>query len=88
MPSEKGDSNAIWGEGPNESEQDQQPDISSTTVTPDQQGLVIPPIEPDVVEPPQDTHFSGKDRVTQVIRRFSPVPVSYTHLTLPTILRV
>ncbi len=58
MSSEQGDSNAIWGEGPHDSEQDQQPDISSTTVAPDKHGLVIPPIEPDVVEPPQDTRFS------------------------------
>jgi regulator of protease activity HflC (stomatin/prohibitin superfamily) len=75
MSSEQGDSNAIWGEGPNRSEQDQQPDSSSTTVAPDQQGFVIPPIEPDVVEPPQATHFSGKDRISQIIRRFSPVLV-------------
>ena len=75
MSSEQGDSNAIWGEGPHDSEQDQQPDISSTTVAPDKHGLVIPPIEPDVVEPPQDTRFSGKDRISQIIRRFSPVLV-------------
>src|SRR5271169_4312955 len=75
MSSEKGDSNAIWGEGPDDSEQDQQPDISSTTATPDNQGLVIPPIEPDVAEPPQDTHVSGKDRISHIIRRFSPVLV-------------
>ena len=93
MSSEQGDSNAIWGEGPNNSEQDQQPDISSTTVTPDKQGLVIPPIEPDVDEPPQDTHFSGKDRISQIIRRFSPVlvPLPFAILvflfTLPFTLR-
>src|SRR5436305_2918089 len=75
MSSEQGDSNAIWGEGPNASEQDQQPDSSSTTGTPDKEGLVIPPIERDEVEPPQDTRFSGKDRFSQIIRRFSPVLV-------------
>ncbi|HEY6287682.1 MAG TPA: hypothetical protein VIX20_18590, partial [Ktedonobacteraceae bacterium] len=75
MTSEQGNSNAVWGEDPNDSEQDQQPDISSTAVTPDKQGLVIPPIEPDVVEPPQGTHFSGKDRIGQILRRFSPVLV-------------
>jgi regulator of protease activity HflC (stomatin/prohibitin superfamily) len=93
MTSEHGDSNATWGEGPNDSEQDQQPDISSTTAPPDQQGLVIPPSEPDVVEPPQDTRFSGKDRFSQIIRRFSPVlvPLPFAILiflfTLPFILR-
>ena len=75
MSSEQGDSNAIWGEGPHASSQDQQPDSSSTTVTPDNQGLVIPPIEHDEVEPPQDTRFSGKDRFSQIIRRFSPILV-------------
>ena len=50
MSSEQGDSNAIWGEGPNASEQDQQPDSSSTTGTPDKEGLVIPPIERDEVD--------------------------------------
>ena len=75
MTSEQGNSNAVWGEDPNDSEQDQQTDISSTAVTPDKQGLVIPFIEPDVVEPSQDTHFSGKDRINQILRRFSPVLV-------------
>jgi regulator of protease activity HflC (stomatin/prohibitin superfamily) len=75
MPSEKGDSNATWGEGPHDSEKDQQPDSSSTTGTPDNQGFVIPPIEHDEVEPPQDTRFSGKDRFSRIIRRFSPVLV-------------
>ena len=45
MTSEHGDSNAIWGEDPHESEKDQQPDSSSTTVAPDNQGLVIPPAD-------------------------------------------
>src|SRR6266487_3335178 len=75
MSSEQGDSNAIWGEGPHDSERNQQPDISSTTATPDKHGFVIPHIEPDVDEPPQDTRFSGKDRFSQIIRRFSPVLV-------------
>jgi regulator of protease activity HflC (stomatin/prohibitin superfamily) len=93
MSSEKGGSSATWGEGPDESKQDQQPDISSTTATPDQQGLVIPPVEPDQVEPPQDTRFSGKDRISQIIRRFSPVlvPLPFAILiflfTLPFALR-
>jgi regulator of protease activity HflC (stomatin/prohibitin superfamily) len=75
MSPEQGDSNAIWGEGSNDSEKDQQPDSSSTTGTPDNQGFVIPPIQQDEVEPPQDTRFSGKDRFSRVIRRFSPVLV-------------
>src|SRR5216684_2715133 len=93
MTSEQGDSNAIWGEGPNDSKQVQQPDFSSTTETPDKQGLVIPPIEPDVVEPPQDTRSSGKDRISHFIRRFSPVlvPLPFAILiflfTLPFALR-
>ena len=64
MSPEQGDSNAIWGEGSNDSEKDQQPDSSSTTGTPDKQGLVIPFIESEVVEPSQDTHSSGKDRIS------------------------
>ena len=93
MTSEQGDSNAIWGEGPNDSKQVQQPDFSSTTETPDKQGLVIPPIEPDVFEPPQDTRSSGKDRISHFIRRFSPVlvPLPFAILiflfTLPFALR-
>jgi len=75
MPSEHGDSNATWGEGPNDSQQDQQPDIPSTTVKPDKQGLVIPPIDPDINRPPQDIHVSAKDRFSHIIRRFSPVLV-------------
>jgi regulator of protease activity HflC (stomatin/prohibitin superfamily) len=75
MSSEQGGSNATWGEGPNESEEDQLPDSSSTIVTPDNQRLVIPPLDHDEVESPQDTRFSGKDRFSQIIRRFSPVLV-------------
>ena len=35
-------------------------------------------------------HASGTDRIAEVAheRRYAPDPVSYTHLTLPTILRV
>jgi regulator of protease activity HflC (stomatin/prohibitin superfamily) len=93
MTSEQGDSSAIWGEGPNDSKQDQQPDLSSTTQTPDNQGFVIPPIVPDVVEPPQDARSSGKDRISDLIRRFSPVlvPLPFAILiflfTLPFALR-
>ena len=75
MSSEQGDSSPVWGEGPNDSKKDQQPVSSSTTVSPDNQGLVIPSIEHDEVEPPQDTRFSGKDRFSRIIRRFSPVLV-------------
>ncbi|MGZ3624299.1 MAG: SPFH domain-containing protein [Ktedonobacteraceae bacterium] len=75
MTSEQGDSNAIWGEDPHESEKDQQPESSSTTVAPDNQGLVIPPAEDDEVEPPQDTSSSGKDRFGHLVRKYSPVLV-------------
>ncbi len=75
MPSEQGDSNAIWGEGPLEREKNRQPDSSSRAGTPDNQGLVIPPMEHDEVEPPQDTDVSGKGRFSRVLRRFSPVLV-------------
>jgi regulator of protease activity HflC (stomatin/prohibitin superfamily) len=75
MSSEQGGSSATWGDGSNESEKDQLPDSSSTIITPDNQGLVIPPMDQDEVEPPQDTRFSGKDRFSQIIRRFSPVLV-------------
>jgi len=50
LTSEQGNSNAVWGEDPNDSEQDQQTDISSTAVTLDKEGLVILFFEPDVVE--------------------------------------
>ncbi|HYX49980.1 MAG TPA: SPFH domain-containing protein, partial [Ktedonobacteraceae bacterium] len=76
MSSEQGDSNAIWGEGPQEREKDQQPPVSSSTsAAPDNQGLVIPPNEHDEVEPPQDANSSGKGRFSQIVRRFSPVLV-------------
>jgi regulator of protease activity HflC (stomatin/prohibitin superfamily) len=93
MTSEQGDSNAIWGEGPNDSGQDQQADLPSTTVTPDKQGLVIPAVEPDLSEPPQDTRSFGKDRISHLIRKFSPVlvPLPFAILiflfTLPFALR-
>jgi regulator of protease activity HflC (stomatin/prohibitin superfamily) len=93
MTSEQGDSNAIWGEDPYDTRQDQRPDLSSTTETPDKQGLVIPPIESDVVESPQDTRPSGKDRISHVVRRFSPVlvPLPFAILiflfTLPFVVR-
>ncbi len=93
MTSEQGDSNAIWGEGPLESEQDQQPDSSSATVPPGNQGLVISPVEHAEVEPPQDTNHSGKSSFSQVIRKFSPVlvPLPFAILiflfTLPFMLR-
>ena len=85
MTSEQGDSSPIR-ENPNAIHQDQQLNLSATV---DKQGHVIPPIEPDVVEPPQDTHFSGMDRFSQIVRRFSPVlvPLPYAILiflfTLP-----
>jgi len=93
MTSEQGDSNAIWGEGPNDTKQVQQPDLSSTTETSDKQGLVIPPIDPDMVEPPQVTRSTTKDRISHVIRKFSPVlvPLPFAILiflfTLPFALR-
>ncbi len=93
MSSEQGNSNAVWGEGPDASKQGQQPDISSTAITPDNQGFVIPPIEHDEAEPPQGTRFSGKDRFSQIVRRFSPVlvPLPFAILiflfTLPFTLR-
>ncbi len=93
MSSEHGGSSATWGDGSNESEKDQLPDSSSTIITPDNQGLVIPPMDHDEVEPPQNTRFSGKDRFSQIIRRFSPVlvPLPFAILiflfTLPFTLR-
>ncbi len=93
MTSEQGDSNAIWGEDPHESEKDQQPESSSTTVAPDNQGLVIPPAVHDEGEPPQDTGSSGKDRFGHMMRKYSPVlvPLPFAILiflfTLPFALR-
>ena len=94
MTSEHGDSNAIWGEDPHESEKDQQPESSSTTVAPDNQGLVIPPPEHDVVEPPQDANVSNKGgRFSHIVRKYSPVlvPLPFAILiflfTLPFALR-
>ena len=69
MTSEQGDSNAIWGEDPHESEKDQQPESSSTTVAPDNQGFVIPPAVHDEVEPPQDSNISHKGgRFSHIVR--------------------
>jgi chromate transport protein ChrA len=76
MSSEQGNSNAVWGEDPKENEQVQQPPASSSTsVTPDNQGLVIPPIEQDDFEQPQDTRPSVMHGFSQMLRRFSPVLV-------------
>jgi regulator of protease activity HflC (stomatin/prohibitin superfamily) len=76
MSSEEGSSNAVWGEDPKKKEQDQQlPDSSSASGLPDNQGLVIPPIEQDAIEPTQDTKPSVKHRFSQALRRFSPVLV-------------
>jgi len=66
MSSEQGNSNATWGEGTHESKQVQQNDLSSTTETPDIQGFVIPPIEPEVVDPPQVTRSTTKDRLSHL----------------------
>jgi len=76
MSSEEGSSNAVWGEDPKENKRDQQlPVSSSTSGTPDNQGLVIPPIEQDDSEMPQGTQPSVKHSFSQVLRKFSPVLV-------------
>lgn len=75
MTSEQGNSKAVWGDDPEEGKQDQQPDMYSTAMTPDKQGFVIPPIEDDDVEPPQNKRFSRKISIREMLRRFSPVLV-------------
>jgi regulator of protease activity HflC (stomatin/prohibitin superfamily) len=72
---EQDNSKAVWGDDPEEGKQDQQPDMYSAAITPDKQGLVIPPIEHDEVEPPQNTRFSHKISIREMLRRFSPVLV-------------
>ncbi len=76
MSSQEGRSNAVWGEDPKQNEQDQQPPVSSSTSeTPDNSGLVIPPVEQDDFAMPQDNQPRAKHSFSQVLRRFSPVLV-------------
>ncbi len=93
MTSEQGDSHAIW-EDPNAIHQDQQPDRSSATDTPEGQELIIPQSETDVQEESAgDTRSSSMGKLGQFIRRFSPVliPLPFAILiflfTLPFALR-
>jgi len=74
MTSEQGDSNATW-EDPKVIKQDQQPNLSSTTETPENQEPVISPIEADAEEESQNTRSLSRSRLGLFLRRFSPVLV-------------
>ncbi len=74
MTSEQGDSNATW-EDPKVIKQDQQPNLSSTTETPENQEPVISPVEADAEEESQNTRSLSRSRLGLFLRRFSPVLV-------------
>ena len=81
MSSEQGNSNATWGEGPNDSKQVQQNDPSTTTQTSGKRGGPITPSGPAETTQPQNTR-SFKQKVLQFVDHFSYIVVPLTFAIL------
>ncbi len=74
MTFEQDDSNATW-EDPNASSQNQPLDTSSTSTSPGQQGLIVPPAQTDPGEESKDTSSLRLRKARNFARKYSPVLV-------------
>jgi len=74
MTREHDDSGATW-QGPTASSQNQPQNTSSTTATPGQQEILVPPVQTDPGEESKNTSSLRLKKVGDFARRFSPVLV-------------